>query len=294
MEHPEAEAPAKEAKASEVTNKSESKAEPKVQAKAPVPPGAQTSAVLAKPAAKPPKAAAKKKQPGPPQQPGLITPDSGKKGKGEKGEKTEKGKGGKKGGNFPGIQLCVRNLVKEASPEQLKSMFQPFGELLNVDVKKNTDGTCRGYGFVTYSRMDDAKKAIAQMDGKQVEGKNLVVVLSDRQQGTTKAEREAQGKGKGKEARDGKGKGGKGKAKGAAPTPAQPTWPAQGEASYPLNFGYPMVSPMAAYANQGYNAQAAALALQAQMLQQQAMQSQAAWYSHSPFTVRLKGMLHAA
>lgn len=283
MEQPKAEAPpAKETKASD-TKKSETKAEAKGQPKAPVPPGAQTSAVLTKPAAKPPKAAAKKKQPGPPQQPGLITPESGKKGKGEKGEKAEKGKGGKKGGNFPGIQLCVRNLVKEASPEQLKNMFQPFGELLNVDVKKNTDGTCRGYGFVTYSKMDDAKKAIAQMDGKQVEGKNLVVVLSDRQQGTTKAEREAQGKGKGKEARDGKGKGNaKGKAKGAAPTPAQPSWPAQGEASYPLNFGYPMVSPMAAYANQGYNAQAAALALQAQMLQQQAMQSQAAWYSDSP------------
>ena len=272
---------------------------PKVQPKAPVPPGAQTSTTLTP--KQPPKAApgAKKKvqQPGPPQQPGLITPESGKKG--GKGEKGEKGKGGKKGGaggGFPGIQLCVRNLAKEATPEQLKSMFAPFGELLSVDVKKNTDQTCRGYGFVTFAKMEDAKKAIGQMDNKQVEGKNLVVVLSDRQQGTTKAEREAQVTtkgGKGKDVKgDAKGKGGKGKAKGAPPAPAPPApgaapaWPSQAppEASYPYNYGgYPMVSPMAAYANQGYpnSQQAAAIAMQASILQaqQQAIQSQAAWYS---------------
>ena len=270
---------------------------PKAQPKAPVPPGAQTSTTLAPKQA--PKAApgAKKKvqQPGPPQQPGLITPESGKKG--GKGEKGEKGKGGKKGGaggGFPGIQLCVRNLAKEATPEQLKGMFASFGELLSVDVKKNADGTCRGYGFVTFAKMEDAKKAIGQMDNKQVEGKNLVVVLSDRQQGTTKTERESQTTtkgGKGKDVKgDAKGKGGKGKAKGGpAPTPAPgapQVWPSQAppEASYPYNYGgYPMVSPMAAYANQGYpnSQQAAAIAMQASILQaqQQAIQSQAAWYS---------------
>ena len=263
--------------------------------KAPVPPGAQASATLApkQPAKAAPGAKKKVQQPGPPQQPGLITPESGKKG--GKGEKGDKGKGGKKGGGFPGIQLCVRNLLKEATPEQLKSMFLPFGDLLSVDVKKNTDGTCRGYGFVTFAKMEDAKKAIAQMDNKQVEGKNLVVVLSDRQQGTTKAERESQTttKGKGKEGKgegkgaDAKGKGAKGKTKAPAAPAAPPAqaWPygQSPEASYPYNYAYPMVSPMAAYANQGYpnSQQAAAIAMQAQLLQaqQQAIQSQAAWYS---------------
>ena len=293
--------PVEESKKNKIPEAKEAKKQsaPKVQPKAPVPPGAQTSTTLTP--KQPPKAApgAKKKvqQPGPPQQPGLITPESGKKG--GKGEKGEKGKGGKKGGaggGFPGIQLCVRNLAKEATPEQLKSMFAPFGELLSVDVKKNTDQTCRGYGFVTFAKMEDAKKAIGQMDNKQVEGKNLVVVLSDRQQGTTKAEREAQVTtkgGKGKDVKgDAKGKGGKGKAKGAPPAPAPPApgaaqaWPSQAppEASYPYNYGgYPMVSPMAAYANQGYpnSQQAAAIAMQASILQaqQQAIQSQAAWYS---------------
>lgn len=264
--------------------------------KAPVPPGAQTSATLApKQPAKALSAKKKVQQAGPPQQPGLITPENQGK-KGGKGEKGEKGKGGKKGGGFPGIQLCVRNLVKDATPDQLKTMFLPFGDLLSVDVKKNTDGTCRGYGFVTFAKMEDAKKAIAQMDNKHVEGKNLVVVLSDRQQGTTKAERESQattikgGKGKDAKGAEPKGKGGaKGKAKGP-PAPPAPGAPAQAwpygqapEASYPYNYAYPMISPMVAYANQGYpnSQQAAAIAMQAQLLQaqQQTIQSPAAWYS---------------
>ena len=263
----------------------------------PLQPGAQpkvkpAAKPVAKTSAKAPAAPKKKpQQPGPPQQPGLITPEAQAAPK--KAAKGEKGKGGGKKGALSGIQLCVRNLVKDATTEQLQSLFQPFGELIGVDVKKNTDGTCRGYGFVTYVSMADANKAISAMNNKQVEGKNLIVVLSDRQQGTTKAEREAQtsgGKGgKGKDGKEGKG-GDKGKGKSkqpaniattlpAASTP--PSWPYQGEgAAYPYGYGYPMVSPMAAYANQGYanTQQAAALqAMQAQFISQaqQALQMQA-------------------
>ena len=116
------------------------------------------------------------------------------------------------------------------------------------------------------------------------------MVLSDRQQGTTKAEREAQatgGKGaKGKDGKEGKG-GDKGKGKSKQPAnianalpAANPPWPYQGEGTYPYGYGYPVVSPMAAYANQGYapNTQQAALqAMQAQFISQaqQALQMQA-------------------
>ena len=262
----------------------------------PLQPGAQPKGKAApKPAAKTSaKAGAPKKkpqQPGPPQQPGLITPEA-QAAAPKKAAKGEKGKGGgKKGqGTFPGIQLCVRNLVKDATTEQLQNLFQPFGELIGVDVKKNTDGTCRGYGFVTYTSIADANKAISAMNNKQVEGKHLIVVLSDRQQGTTKAEREAQatgGKGaKGKDGKEGKG-GDKGKGKSKQPAnianalpAANPPWPYQGEGTYPYGYGYPVVSPMAAYANQGYapNTQQAALqAMQAQFITQaqQALQMQA-------------------
>ncbi|CAJ1405360.1 unnamed protein product [Effrenium voratum] len=289
---------AKESKAegSKKHDKPETKkaAKPASPPMAPLPPGAQAPKAKAKAVAKQPakdtkeaKALPKKKvqQPGPPQQPGLITPETQAPKKGGKGEK---GKGAGKKGSFPGVQLCVRNLVKDATPEQLRSLFLPFGELIGVDVKKNTDGTCRGYGFVTFTNMGDANKAITGMNNKQVEGKNLIVVLSDRQKGTTKAEREAetQGKGKGKEPKGEKGKGTQGKGgKAATPAPTpQAGWPyAQNESAYPYaGYGYPMVSPMAAYANQGYpNSQAAAIAMQAQLLSQaqQAFQTQQAFYS---------------
>ena len=143
--------------------------------------------------------------------------------------------------------------MKDATTEQLQNLFQPFGELIGVDVKKNTDGTCRGYGFVTYTSIADANKAISAMNNKQVEGKSLIVVLSDRQQGTTKAEREAQatgGKGaKGKDGKEGKG-GDKGKGKSKQPAnianalpAANPPWPYQGEGTYPYGYGYPVGFP---------------------------------------------------
>ena len=264
----------------------------------PLQPGAQPKGKsVPKPAAKTSAKATgapkkKPQQPGPPQQPGLITPEAQAVPK--KAAKGEKGKGGGKKGSPSGIQLCVRNLVKDATTEQLQGLFQPFGELIGVDVKKNTDGTCRGYGFVTYASMADANKAISAMNNKQVEGKSLIVVLSDRQQGTTKAEREAQttggkGGGKGKDGKEGKGADkGKGKAKQPAniattlPASTPPAWPYQSEGTYPYGYGYPMVSPMAAYANQGMqgypNTQHAALqAMQAQFITQaqQALQMQA-------------------
>eukprot|EP00442_Polarella_glacialis_P008887 CAMPEP_0115142776 /NCGR_PEP_ID=MMETSP0227-20121206/60364_1 /TAXON_ID=89957 /ORGANISM="Polarella glacialis, Strain CCMP 1383" /LENGTH=467 /DNA_ID=CAMNT_0002551453 /DNA_START=113 /DNA_END=1516 /DNA_ORIENTATION=+ len=211
-----------------------------------------------------------------------------------------------------GVQLCIRNLTKDSSPEQLRMLFSPFGELQSVDVKKNQDGSCRGFGFVTFLTIEDATKAISVMNNKGVEGKTLAVVLSDRQQGVTKADREStgegkgKGKGKGSEAKggkDGKGKGG-GKEAGKGmgkPAPIQtnlqasaPVWPygqmSAAEMYAYAAYGNQMMSPYAQQAYSGYpqpsspaHQQAAAMqALQAHMLHQaqqaQAMQAQA-YYS---------------
>jgi len=254
-------------------------------------------------------ASPKNKAQGPPQQPGLVTNDSKKKGDkgttkgaGEKGAVKGAGKKGK--AEAQGVQLCVRNLARVCSPAQLRDLFSPFGELTSVDVKNNPDGTSRGFGFVTYSTMEAATKAIAEMNGKAMSGsKNLVVVLSDRQQGI---QREGKGdgksKGEGGKAAGGKGKegkadAGKGKGKGKAPAsittsglPAPAGWPSpyssqnmeQLYSAY--GYGHPMMSPMAAYASQGNYPQSPSnvQALQAQFLQAQAqaMQAQAqAFYS---------------
>jgi len=148
--------------------------------------------------------------------------------KGAKGEKGEaKGKSKRPGqGPAQGVQLCVKNLVKEATSEELRALFAPFGKITNVQVKTDTEGKCRGFGFVSFDTMEEAERAIADMHLKTVNNKQLNVVFSDWQKeadgkgsaapGKGKADGDAKGKGKGK----GKGKAqGKGQSKGQVMTP---------------------------------------------------------------------------
>lgn len=191
----------------------------------------------------------------------------------------KKSKGAKKGKDQE-VQLCVRNLTRECTSETLKELFQSFGALTHVDVKKGPDGLCRGFGFVSFSSKEAATQAIAGVNNKKMGGKNLVVVFSDHQQGTTKTERDGEkGKGGGKskavpvvsDATKGKvaEAGGKGKSKAAPPAPIAT------DPQYPYGYNHALLQQM--YANQAYSPQAhSAYSPQAHSAQafQQVMQAQ--------------------
>eukprot|EP00930_Biecheleria_cincta_P019712 TRINITY_DN14980_c0_g3_i1.p1 TRINITY_DN14980_c0_g3~~TRINITY_DN14980_c0_g3_i1.p1 ORF type:complete len:520 (+),score=155.86 TRINITY_DN14980_c0_g3_i1:124-1683(+) len=214
-----------------------------------------------------------------PQQPGLISEESQ--------AATKKGKGAKKGKD-QGVQLCVRNLTRECTAETLKELFQPFGALTSVDVKKGADGVCKGFGFVSFSSKEAATKAIAGVHNKKMGGKSLVVVLSDHQQGTSKAEREGDkgkgaGKGKGMPTAPDATKGKVAEAGGKGKTRAAPPAPIVTDNQYPYSYNYSLLQQMyanQAYSPQAYPAQAFQQAMQAQILQAhaQALSAQA-YYS---------------
>lgn len=60
----------------------------------------------------------------------------------------------------------------------LYELFSPFGGILNVklvrDITKE-DKPCKGYGFVNYTKFEDAHKAVISMNNVPFEGKNLQV-----------------------------------------------------------------------------------------------------------------------
>jgi len=127
----------------------------------------------------------------------------------KKKDKSGKGKGGGKGKNkVEGFRLNVKNLSEGVNTEQLKTMFSPFGTIAAAEVKFKEDGTSRGFGFVIFSSEEESKKAIAEMNNKEVEGKQLNVGPAERREG------EDGKKGKGKGAK-GDGKDGK---RGRAPS----------------------------------------------------------------------------
>jgi RNA recognition motif-containing protein len=71
--------------------------------------------------------------------------------------------------------MYVGNLSFSADQAGLKSLFSPFGEVISARVMTDRDtGRSRGFGFVEMDS-NDAKKAIAALNGTDFEGRPLRV-----------------------------------------------------------------------------------------------------------------------
>ncbi|CAJ1344880.1 unnamed protein product [Effrenium voratum] len=129
-------------------------------------------------------------------------------------EERRKRKEAKGEGKGKGVRLCIRNLAEEVTADKLKELLEPFGSIVAVILKCDEEtGKHRGVGFVVMSTMEEATKAIDELNGKEVEGKAMNVTLSERRRRGERsdgAEGAPKGKGDGKGKGKGKGKGGKG------------------------------------------------------------------------------------
>lgn len=72
--------------------------------------------------------------------------------------------------------LFVGNLNFQTTESDLQALFGPFGQIGRVHIAKDREtGRARGFGFVEMVNDDEAKKAIAALDGKEVGGRNVKV-----------------------------------------------------------------------------------------------------------------------
>ena len=72
--------------------------------------------------------------------------------------------------------LFIGNMSFQTTESELRSLFEPYGELTRVNVVTDRDtGQARGFGFVEMSNDDEATKAIAALNGKEVGGRALNV-----------------------------------------------------------------------------------------------------------------------
>jgi RNA recognition motif-containing protein len=73
------------------------------------------------------------------------------------------------------MSLYVGNLSWSATESSLQSLFATYGEVLSAKIVSDRDtGRSRGFGFVEMEE-SDARKAIAELDGKEVDGRTLRV-----------------------------------------------------------------------------------------------------------------------
>jgi len=73
-------------------------------------------------------------------------------------------------------KLFVGNLSFETTSEQVRALFAPAGEIVNVFIPTDRDtGRPRGFAFVEFSTAEAAAAAIAKLDGHELDGRNLRV-----------------------------------------------------------------------------------------------------------------------
>jgi RNA recognition motif-containing protein len=74
------------------------------------------------------------------------------------------------------VKLYVGNLSRETTDQQLTDLAAPFGTAKSVIViRDRVSGESRGFGFVEFANDDEARAAIAGLNGKEVNGRTLTV-----------------------------------------------------------------------------------------------------------------------
>ena len=74
------------------------------------------------------------------------------------------------------MNIYVGNLSYDTTEEILREQFGVFGAIDAVKIITDRDtGRPRGFGFVEMTNDDEARAAIAAMDGKEIEGRVLKV-----------------------------------------------------------------------------------------------------------------------
>lgn len=75
------------------------------------------------------------------------------------------------------MNIYVSNLGFNIQDEDLKNFFAPYGEVTSAKVINDKEsGRSRGFGFVEISDDAAAKKAIAELDGGDFDGRAIKVV----------------------------------------------------------------------------------------------------------------------
>ena len=74
------------------------------------------------------------------------------------------------------MKLYVGNLSKQVTDAQLNDLATPFGKPVSANVAtERSTGESKGFGFVEFSNDEEAKAAIAGLDGREVNGQALKV-----------------------------------------------------------------------------------------------------------------------
>ena len=72
--------------------------------------------------------------------------------------------------------LFVGNMSFQTTESDLRALFEPFGQVTRVHMAMDREtGRARGFAFIEMPNDEEAAKAMAGLDGKELGGRNLKV-----------------------------------------------------------------------------------------------------------------------
>eukprot|EP00074_Homo_sapiens_P097993 XP_016876894.1 probable RNA-binding protein 23 isoform X9 [Homo sapiens] len=79
-------------------------------------------------------------------------------------------------GNGGPMRLYVGSLHFNITEDMLRGIFEPFGKIDNIVLMKDSDtGRSKGYGFITFSDSECARRALEQLNGFELAGRPMRV-----------------------------------------------------------------------------------------------------------------------
>ncbi|XP_030389044.1 polyadenylate-binding protein 1-like isoform X5 [Gopherus flavomarginatus] len=71
--------------------------------------------------------------------------------------------------------VYIKNFGDDMDDDRLREIFSKFGKTLSVRVMMDDTGRSKGFGFVNFEKHEEAQKAVADMNGKQINGRMVFV-----------------------------------------------------------------------------------------------------------------------
>jgi RNA recognition motif-containing protein len=73
-------------------------------------------------------------------------------------------------------KLFIGSLAWATNDDSLKEFFESAGTVVSANVITDREsGRSRGFGFVEMSSEEEAKKAVEELNGKDLDGRSIVV-----------------------------------------------------------------------------------------------------------------------
>ncbi|KAJ5153829.1 uncharacterized protein N7500_009268 [Penicillium coprophilum] len=82
-------------------------------------------------------------------------------------------------GPVPKTTLYIGNLFFDVTAEDLRKHFEKYGAVENALIVHDARGLSKGFGYVTFSTVEEATEAITQQHGGIMEGREVVVQFSN-------------------------------------------------------------------------------------------------------------------